>query len=306
MDHIKDSMHRATNRSAFRVVRPLTHKPLQHWEEGQGDGDWEVGEDEADALVEETAVGSERDDDRADQPFVLAKPRGQVPPPMPVCPLCRGAGYLRQDVPYGHPDFGKPLECGCHEKMRKEEEQQRLKKQSQLDGLPRFADATFDGFDATVPGVKQAYQSAYKFAMRPKGWLVLVGPNGCGKTHLAVAVAKERQDLGDTMMIQTVPDLLDHLRSGFSSSTYERLFDQLRTVDFLVLDDLGAQADSLWAQEKLFQLLNYRYNSMLPTLITANHLRMDERVASRLSDRGLVTMVMMDQAKDYRPNNAPI
>ncbi|GCF10881.1 hypothetical protein [Dictyobacter arantiisoli] len=42
---------------------------------------------------------------------------------------------------------------------------------------------------------------------------------------------------------------------------------------------------------------------MLPTLITANHVRVDERIASRLSDRALVTMVVMDQAKDYRPHN---
>ncbi|GCF10884.1 ATP-binding protein [Dictyobacter arantiisoli] len=189
------------------------------------------------------------------------------------------------------------------DQMREEREQQLLEKQPQLDDLVRFADATFDTFDETVPGVRHAYQTAFRYAMRPRGWLVLVGPNGCGKTHLAVAVAKERQEANDTMMIQTVPDLLDHLRSSFSSSTYERLFDQLRTVEFLVLDDLGAHVNSPWAQEKLFQLLNYRYNRMLPTLIIANHVSVDERIASRLSDRGLVTMVVMDQAKDYRPHN---
>lgn len=63
-----------------------------------------------------------------------------------------------------------------------------------------------------------------------------------------------------------------------------------------MLDDLGAQQTSPWADEKIFQLLNYRYNEMLPVLITTNHLsNVDERVASRL----------MDRAKDYRPNTKP-
>ena len=42
----------------------------------------------------------------------------------------------------------------------------------------------------------------------------------------------------------------------------------MRRAWLLVLDDLGAQSTTAWAQEKLFQLLNYRYNAKLPTIVT--------------------------------------
>jgi len=74
----------------------------------------------------------------------------------------------------------------------------------------------------------------------------------------------------------------------------------------LVLDDLGAHQSSPWASEKLFQLLNYRYNSQYPTVITANKGGLgsiDDRVLSRLSDVSLVNSVIMDGAQDYRRRN---
>jgi DNA replication protein DnaC len=311
MEHINDIRRRAFNRPALAVIRQPEENDGDWEEEGLINDDCEDELDDA-SVVEGTVVEQmvERQSQESLTMEISVKAAVRVIPPKSVCPLCKGAGYLRQDVPYGHPQFAKPKECRCHKEARKEREQQRLQKLSQLDTLARFEDASFDEYDATVPGVQQAYQAAFKFAMRPKGWLALVGPNGCGKTHLAVATAKERVEANDTVMIQTVPDLLDYLRSGFSSSStssYEILFDQMRRVDLLVLDDLGSQHNSPWAMEKIFQILNYRYNMMLPTLITANYLRdVDPRVASRLSDRGLVTMVIMDRAGDYRPRNIPV
>jgi len=66
-----------------------------------------------------------------------------------------------------------------------------------------------------------------------------------------------------------------------------------------------AQVDfdsTAWATEKLFQLINYRYNYRMPTVITTNHrllAQMDERIRSRLSDLGLVRHVVIEAA-DYR------
>jgi DNA replication protein DnaC len=80
----------------------------------------------------------------------------------------------------------------------------------------------------------------------------------------------------------------------------------MREAELLVLDDLGSEQNSSWASEKLFQLLNYRYNSRFPTVITTNNLRLqsvDERIRSRLMDKSLVTEVIMDKAHDYRPHN---
>jgi DNA replication protein DnaC len=73
----------------------------------------------------------------------------------------------------------------------------------------------------------------------------------------------------------------------------------------LILDDLGAHASTPWAQEKLFQLLNHRYNAQLPTVITTNQRleELDPRLRSRLQDVGLVNHVLI-LAPDYRVGKA--
>ena len=71
----------------------------------------------------------------------------------------------------------------------------------------------------------------------------------------------------------TTPDLLDYLRATYapdSNVTYDRGFDAIRNAEVLILDDYGAHSSTAWAEEKLFQLLNHRFNARLPTVITTN------------------------------------
>ena len=231
------------------------------------------------------------------------------PAPLPLqatCPLCKGAGYLRADVPYGHPNFGKPIACECKEAERAEKRRMHLRSISNLDA---FRDKNFKNFNPHVPGIQAAFNVAQAYANDPDGWLLLVGRNGCGKTHLAAAIANQHLAKGSLVLFATVPDLLDHLRATFapsSSVVYDQLFSSMREAELLILDDLGAEQNSPWASEKLFQLLNYRYNSRFPTVITTNKIRLqavDERVRSRLTDTSLVTEIVMDRVQDYRPHN---
>jgi DNA replication protein DnaC len=231
------------------------------------------------------------------------------PAPLPSqggCPLCKGAGYLRADVPYGHPNFGKPIACECKEAERAEKRRMHLRSISNLDA---FRDKSFKNFNPHVPGIQEAFKIAQAYANDPDGWLVLIGRNGCGKTHLAAAIANQHLAKGSLVLFATVPDLLDHLRATFAPSStvvYDQLFSSMREAELLILDDLGAEQNSPWASEKLFQLLNYRYNSRFPTVITTNKMRLqavDERIRSRLTDTSLVIEVSMDRAQDYRPHN---
>ncbi len=228
-------------------------------------------------------------------------------PRQDVCPICRGAGFTRDDVPYGHPNFGRPVACKCKIAERKTRLQVELMELSGITSLKRFKDATFESFRLDVPDVSYACRQARRFAAMPDGrWLVLTGPVGCGKTHLAVATAKERLEAGDTVLVITVPDLMDKLRSTFSpetEQTFDGMFTQMRNVDCLVLDDLAVQVTTKWAEEKLFQLINHRYNECLPTIITSNDihlLSLDTRVRSRVCDKSLSTVVKMERACDYR------
>ncbi len=227
-----------------------------------------------------------------------------------VCPKCNGAGYLRIDVPFGHPNFGKPVACECKEAEKKQKRRQQLLELSDLDA---FHNKSFKNFSTRFPGVHpsvhEAFQESYRFAQDPDGWLLLVGPNGCGKTHLAASIANQSLNDGAVVLFTVVPDLLAHLRSTFaptSTEAYDQRFSKMREAELLVLDDLGAHQGSPWANEKLFQLLNYRYNSGYPTVITANKqglASVDERILSRLSDTGLVTSIVLNGAQDYRRQN---
>jgi DNA replication protein DnaC len=233
------------------------------------------------------------------------KPPGSV---RGLCPLCKGAGYLRADVPFGDPRFGKPIPCDCKQAEKRERRRQQL---LELSDISAFRSRSFINFNTRIPGihpsVQEAFQAAYNFAQNPNGWLVLVGPNGCGKTHLAAAIANHCLNEGEVVLFSVVPELLDHLRAAFAPSSvevYDQLFAKMREAGLLILDDLGAHYSTPWATEKLFQLLNYRYNWRMPTVITSNMSGLqsiDIRLRSRMTDSSLVVTVNLERARDCRP-----
>ena len=162
---------------------------------------------------------------------------------------------------------------------------------------------------------KRSLQSTKSYVQRwanePNGWLSLHGPYGVGKTHLAVAAAAERETQGDEVFFATVADLLDYLRSTFAPDSpiaHDDLLDRIRTADVLVLDDMGAERSTPFAEDKLFQIVGYRYDERLPTIITTSD-RIEDiskarpRIASRLQDPLVVTELPIE-APDYRQGGA--
>jgi len=194
--------------------------------------------------------------------------------------------------------------CQCTEKEFEKEHLVRLERYSNLGPLTRLT------FDNLLPRGRssdpqnqerfhQCYQTAQAFAENPRGWLVLSGPSGCGKTHMAAAIANYRLKGGYPVFFVIVPDLLDHLRTAFSPNSdvaYDELFERVRNAPLLVLDDLGTQSSTSWAEEKLFQILNHRFNAELPTVVTVNNLkRLDERLAARLQDPGIAQQCELEK-----------
>jgi DNA replication protein DnaC len=170
---------------------------------------------------------------------------------------------------------------------------------------------TFDSFKKRVnllpeeqENLGEAYRLALDFAKSPEGWLVLAGVTGCGKTHLAAAIANYRLKAGKPVKFVVVPDLLDHLRSTFSPEsavTYDQLFEEVKNAPLLILDDFGEQSTTPWAQEKLYQIINYRYNGRLPTVITTRLAteEIDSPIVSRFLDHQL-SLIFNIMAPDYR------
>ena len=166
-----------------------------------------------------------------------------------------------------------------------------------------FDNLVKEGRSANLQGrerFRRAYNLCRDFARSPEGWLVLLGPSGCGKTHLAAAIANERILAGEQALFVVVPDLLDHLRASFSPSSevpYDELFENVKAAPLLILDDLGTQSGTPWAQEKLYQIFNHRYNAQLPTVITSNRSleEIDERLRSRMTDPALCQVCVVEE-----------
>lgn len=223
-----------------------------------------------------------------------------------VCPYCHGSGYVRLDVPVGHPKFGKAVPCVCR---RKQIQQKRLQRLREAGNLKHLKGMTFESFQTerhdareVFLSLRDALEMARSYARDPRGWLMFKGPYGCGKTHLAAAIANDRIERQHPALFVVVPDLLDFLRASYapdSPVTYNSRFEQIRSVELLILDDLGTQNATPWAAEKLYQIINYRYNAELPTVITTNQPLgdMDPRLASRLKDESLVSTIPI-----YAPN----
>ncbi len=157
--------------------------------------------------------------------------------------------------------------------------------------------------------LEKTFRLAQQFAEKPSGWLVFTGDYGSGKTHLAAAIGNYRDALGEEVIFQVVPDLLDHLRATFnpnSNISYDYLFDLVKTTRLLILDDLGTQNATPWAKEKLFQILNYRYEARLPTVITTSKKieDLDPRITSRMIDRNRCTILAL-LVPSYRGGSAP-
>ncbi len=227
----------------------------------------------------------------------------------PNCPICGGIGYIREDLPIDHPNFGRMQVCSCRQATVNQQAYRHLLRLSNLDA---FQEMTFEKFNVSGhKGLREdqtntlvlARDQSTHFAQNLQGWLLLMGNYGCGKTHLAAAIANHAVSLGIPTLFLTVPDLLDWLRFSFDQAegSFEGRFEEIRNIQLLVLDDLGTQNATPWAQEKLFQIVNDRYVKRLPTVVTTNQNleEIDGRIRSRLQDPELVTKVKIT-APDYR------
>ncbi len=135
--------------------------------------------------------------------------------------------------------------------------------------------------------------------------LLIVGPVGTGKTHLAVAVIREAYRPGCSIAFAQVPQVLADIRAGIGRGDEEATaqIDMYSEVSVLALDDLGSERVTDWVHEQLFLIINRRYEEMLPTIITSNDSleileeHLGKRIASRLA--GMCIGVALD-GPDYR------
>jgi DNA replication protein DnaC len=137
-------------------------------------------------------------------------------------------------------------------------------------------------------------------------FVTLIGPRGTGKTHIAFAIGWEWLRQGAGVLYYHVEDLLDGLRHGYtvwqkgSTDGYEVILEFTRHANLLILDDLGAHNETGWAEVKLDQIVDYRYEHRKPMIATTNLAlnRLPERIADRLSEGLLIQL----KGESYRKN----
>jgi DNA replication protein DnaC len=223
-----------------------------------------------------------------------------------ACATCLGARFVRVTADPDDPAFGQAVPCECVRSEDARVRHERLLRYSRLGSLSRM---TFDSLlrrgrsdDAEAQlRYEQAVEAAEAFAERPEGWLVLTGVPGCGKTHVAAAIATRAIERGTPALFFSVADLLDQLRASYGDDAelpYERLLEQLRNAPLVILDDLDAFAETAWAREKFLQLVSHRFHAALPTVFTCGRplAELETRLASRLGDPSLSQVLVLQEA----------
>ena len=185
---------------------------------------------------------------------------------------------------------------------QKAERADKLREKSNLGA--RFARRTFENFDASKD--ENAYKKCLYYAEHYKdserNCLLLVGGYGTGKTHLAGAIANKLMDNGVPVLFDTFSGHLNKLKTEFNGGKSVYL-EQMKTVDMLILDDIGKEKISEWSQSIMFDVINYRYEHLLPIVLTTNFKNdslkgyLGGAVWSRLCE---MCSGVMTQGKDYR------
>ena len=154
----------------------------------------------------------------------------------------------------------------------------------------------FDNFEVNSNN-KKVYQSLKNYSeklvneVERKG-LILVGNNGVGKTHLACSIANELIKNGIPIIYGTLINLLAELKNTYdvyNNISEMKIIKLYEKVDLLIIDDLGKEKPSEWGLEKLFTIINSRYENNLPVIITTNY---DQNsLINRLSINGEIETV---------------
>ena len=127
---------------------------------------------------------------------------------------------------------------------------------------------------------RQAYENAKKYVDRllesktDKG-LFITGNCGVGKTFLASCIANEMKKNNNSVVFGTLIQLLDYIKDTYKESNVgdKEYINVYSNVDLLIIDDLGKEKPTEWVLEKLFLIVNNRYNNYLPIVITTNYNR---------------------------------
>ena len=225
------------------------------------------------------------------------------PPPPDICQFCGKENHRRGIVLFDAIGFWQPYpaRCDCPEAVaywekydadRKAEEEakklaeERRKKQERIERLlgksgikKRFQLRTFENFITDTKERSKCFNIAKRYAdtfdkrYENGDGLYIEGTNGTGKTHLAAAIALQLINEGVPVVCKTSSDLLLDIKKAYDDEYTKEsaVLDVYKSVDLLIIDDLGKEQCSDWSMSNLYSILNDRDEDMKPTIITTNY-----------------------------------
>ena len=187
----------------------------------------------------------------------------------------------------------RKIEAENAERMRLEDIAAHL----QHSAIPlRFKDASFDSFEAKSPQQRNAlecarsYAEAHEAVHKDGTCLVFCGKAGTGKTHLSIAILNHVIRQGHSGLFTTVLRAIRAVKQTYSkdsTETEDKAISRFVRPGFLVLDEVGVQFGSDTEKLILFEIINQRYERMLPTVVLSNLAKegLEEFIGERAFDR---------------------
>lgn len=175
-----------------------------------------------------------------------------------------------------------PVACQCRqEQMALERQSERAREHDekirdlQIAGLMdrKFYDATFEDFLVTEQNGKayklcQKYVDKFNEMSENNQGLLFWGNTGTGKSFTAACIANALIEKGYSVVMTSLVKILSKTQ-GFSDEENE-IMEKIVSADLLILDDLGAERDTGYAVEKVYNIVNSRYDAAKPLIVTTN------------------------------------
>jgi len=194
--------------------------------------------------------------------FTPAKPSLHLGASEPLCPTCHtpaDVGLFRQDVPPGHPQFGKPIRCD--DSFHSEARTARMEQVSSLG--PEDVRVRLDDIKPVL-GNQDMLKAAAEIIKRGYGWLYIFGGPGNAKSEVLKAIVNQANEDGNGPAVYTtLGTILDYIRQGYVKNDYLDRKQRLINSPVLAIDEMDKIKNSKWVEEFRFQFLDARYQSAL-------------------------------------------